>query len=353
MSDVIYVDGIGHYTTAAQGATKAAASGTPVAAAGAFGAYGILISANEQINYAQTAEREISIFFLISATPGVNGGTDSPLLVIFDSAQTQLWITAEPDGSLKVYGGGTGSYSGVTWQYYGTLLGTTTAGTVQFGVHNHFKIKVLHHASAGTVDIELNGVSILALTGKNTAYSGNAYSTNIRIGYTNSMVGDIRKAAPPTGYFSHLLIADAIGIIAGQPRIGALFPNGVGATSAWTPSAGSNYANVDETTPNDDTDYNESSTVGHVDTYTMQDTPALLTISGLAVTVRIKRTDANSYFVAAVLRIGGVDYVHPTPQGVPGDYAYLQWIWTVSPATSVAFTASEVNGLEAGIKVTS
>lgn len=336
MAEVMFVDGMAHYTTTAQANTKVSAGGVaPTAGAGAFGQPGVR-SDGWQVNYAATAEVEFSFFFNYSAVFG-------QWVIIFDNNYPQIWLDMNNDGSVSVYNGGQDTFGRAVRN---TLLGTVPAATVQFGVQNHCKLKIKHHATTGTVEFVYNGISALALTNKNTAPSGNAWSTNWR-----SFGGGSSNVA--SGFISHWAVANALGTITGQPRLGALFPNGAGAHADFTPSpVVANYLNADESTPDDDTTYNESTVSGNIDTYAMQDlATGVIGIIAVAVTVRIKKTDANSHLVAAVLRIGGVDYVHPTNKGVPGDYAFLQWIWTLSPATGVAFTAAEVNGLEAGLKI--
>lgn len=349
---VVFVDGQAHYTTAAQGRDKYAGTlNAPTAGTGAFGAPGIAGSLSQgeaQYNFAASAQREFSLYL---DTP-----TDSAprnLWVVWDNTFPQIWADIQPDGSIKIW---KGVMAGGAFAAFGTrdsVLATIPAGTLQFNVNNIHKVAILHHSSAGTISYKINGIEVMpggvTMTGLATAPSGAAQSTILWIGYTSILPGIL---GPSASIRSHVVIADTNGDIIGNPRLGALFPDGAGATSAWTPSAGSNYQNVDEATPDDDSTYNESSTVNNIDTYTMQDTPAgVSAITAVAVTARLKKTDANSRTVAAVLRIGGTDYVHATTKGVPGDWAYLQWIWTVSPATGVAFTVVEVNAIEAGIKV--
>jgi hypothetical protein len=346
---VVFVDGQSHYTTAAQGRDKYAYTlNAPSAGTGAHGAPGIAGDQNAvgaQYNFAGSVEREFSLYL---DTPSL--GEPRNLWALFDNNFPQLWADVQTDGSIKIWNG---VMAGGAFSAYGTrdtLLGTVPAGSLQFNVNNIHKVSVLHDGTTGTLEYKLNGVTVLTLSNVNTAPSGNDQSTILYIGYRSILPGIVGSS---DSIRSHVIIADAIGDIVGNPRLGALFPDGVGNSSDWTPLAGDNWENVEETTPDDDSSYVESDTVGHVDTYSMEDTASDATISAVAVTARIKKTDANSRTVAAVLRISGTDYVHPAAKGVPGDYAYLQWIWTENPATLAPFTPAEVNAIEAGIKVIS
>lgn len=351
MADVVFIDSVSHYTTVSQAKDKYAfVVNAPSAGTGAFSTPGIACDVNalnNQYNFEAAVEREFSVYL---DTPIVDVSRN--LWALFDNTFPQLFADIQPDGSIKIFEGALvvgGAFNGFPTR--GSLIGTVPAATLQFNVQNLHKVSILHDATGGTLDYLINGISVLSLTGINTAPSTNDQSTILYIGYLNILPGIPGSSA---SIISHLVIADEIGVITGNPRTGGLFPDGVGNSSDWAPSAGNNWENVEETTPDDDSTYNESDTVNDIDTYTMQDVPSGTTaIVAVAVTVRIRKTDANSRTVAAVLRIGGTDYVHATAKGVPGGYAYLQWVWTLSPATGVAFTAAEVNGLEAGIKVVS
>lgn len=129
-------------------------------------------------------------------------------------------------------------------------------------------------------------------------------------------------------------------------------PIGAG-ISSWTPSAGSNYQNVDDATTDGDSTYNETSTNGHVDTYAMSNsTYSAGTIKGVEWAAEHKRTEASaSARLAPVLRIGGTDYVGSDFQPRM-TYRFSTQRYRVNPATSSAWTFSDIDGMEAGIKRT-
>lgn len=360
---VVFVDGQAHYTTAAQANTKYALSrDEPVAGTGAFGAVGIRGNGGSwsgpphaQYNFPASAQREFSVYLNIESP-----GYIYCLWTLFDNVKPQVWALLQGDGSIRIYGGAESNVS-YEWQPQpGPLLGIVPAATLQYNVHSIHKVSVVHHQTTGSLTYRIDNEVVLTLTNINTAYAMSApadasatpRSTNLRIGYAPFGVS---SPGIFIGTRSHVVIADTVGDIVGNPRFGALWPEGVGAHSDFAPvGSATNWQNVDEASPNEDTDYNESETVGHIDTYVMQNVPAGLTaITAVAVTVRVKKTDANSRMFSAVLRIGGVNYVHADTKGVPGGYAYLQWIWTLNPATSAAWTVADVNALEAGVKVVS
>jgi hypothetical protein len=110
------------------------------------------------------------------------------------------------------------------------------------------------------------------------------------------------------------------------------------------------YANVNETQANSDTDYNYSGVIGDRDSFLMDTVPITgALIKGIQLCSQARKEDAGAALHKGFLRISGTDYDGAT-RGVPSTYEFLRTIWTLSPATGVAFTDTEVNAMEAGYK---
>lgn len=84
-------------------------------------------------------------------------------------------------------------------------------------------------------------------------------------------------------YFDDVAVNDGTGSFENTWTDGVevihLRPNAAGDNAQWIGQPGggaSSYANVDEVTPNDGTDYNEEGTVGDIDDWNIDDTPAAL-----------------------------------------------------------------------------
>ena len=117
------------------------------------------------------------------------------------AANAQLTVQLQGDGSLAVK-------RGVT---VGTELGRTAAGVFRFSVWNYLEIKVTFDNSTGTVTLKLNGVEVLALTGKDTVqqtevawncmrWGGGGYYDDVYIcdgngSQNNDFLGQIRVVA--------------------------------------------------------------------------------------------------------------------------------------------------------------
>lgn len=148
------------------------------------------------------------------------------------------------------WGGGTT----ITFKNHaGTTLGTTTA--VLGGGWTLLEIHEIIHGSTGILQVKINGVLDLNLTGLNTLSSASGGLGSI---FCNVLVGT------QANYIDDLVVNDTTGSLnnswPGDSAIIMVSPTGDVGTPQWTPSTGSsNYAMVDEVSPNNDTDYVQAS----------------------------------------------------------------------------------------------
>jgi hypothetical protein len=251
---------------------------------------------------------------------------------LLDSAGAiQMTVNIPSGGAISVYRG----------SETGTLLGS--GGSITFGSWFHLELDATIHDSTGAVDVYLNGASVISLSGVDTKNTAIAGATSVRFTGPNAF-------SNPYLYIDDVVISDTYAQI-GAAIVQTLYPTGAGATTQWTPSAGANYAAVDETTGDGDTTYVSTSTLNNIDTYTFGD---LTANSGavLAVAVNIVgRADAGgSPQVTPVLRPGSTDRLG-TGVAQTATYANGQSIWESNPDGG-SWTEAAVNASEAGIKKT-
>ena len=123
------------------------------------------------------------------------------------------------------------------------------------------------------------------------------------------------------------------------------YPSGAGNSSSWTGT----YADVDEIVYSD-ADGLSSAASNQVSLFTHSGaTLTGLTVRGVCVASRGKKGATGPTGVQSALRISAVNYFTATMNLTTGYLAY-PGIWTVSPATAVAFTATEVTNAEFGLK---
>jgi hypothetical protein len=140
----------------------------------------------------------------------------------------------------------------------------------------------------------------------------------------------------------------------GDSRMDALFPTAMGSYAQFAGSDGNNvdnFALVDDPTINGDTDYVWSGTVGQQETYRFGTLPySAGTISGVQHVVTAKKSDAGDRKLRFICRIGTTDYQGGTAT-LTDSYLCHRYIWEINPATSAAWTPSEIAAAEFGYKL--
>jgi hypothetical protein len=134
-----------------------------------------------------------------------------------------------------------------------------------------------------------------------------------------------------------------------------LYPSGNGNTSNWVGSDGNstdNYLMVDETSPDSDTTYVESGTSTNKDTYAFGDishTPT--SIYGVQVTTYAKADDAGARLIGVVTRSAAADYNASVTHALGASYAHHPTVLETDPATAAAWTKTNLNAAEFGVRV--
>lgn len=242
--------------------------------------------------------------------------------------------------------------------FNGTVIGTSM-NAIPITAWIYMEVKCVIHPSAGSIIIRINGQTFFSLTGVNTSNTGSSVATGISFGDA-ALQGAFNNAIQCQ--FDDIYICDGSGTtnndFLGDIRVDTLYPSGAGANAQWTANgAGTNVACVSGVVPDDDTTYVETLTPGNVDTYQLSDistaTPGA--IYGLQAVLMARKTDAGSRFISEAYRIGGTVYVPVAGSGLPvyDGYFFNTDLQELSPATTGAWTASEVNALEVGIKLIS
>ena len=256
----------------------------------------------------------------------------SNLVELRESAITHVQVFVGTDGRLSVYRGV-------------TLLATSVLA-IATGTYYYLELKAKIDNTTGTYEIRINGVNWLSATGQDTQNAGTAV--------VNTLV-----VSSPSGTtdIDDLYLCDTSGSapnndFLGDCRIDCQFPNADGTYSDFTCSTGSShYVLVDETAPNT-SDYNESSTVGHIDSYNFTDLTAVTgTIYGVQVCPAILKDDAGARSAGAFCRSSSTDSA-ATGVALTTGQLYYPAVYALDPATSAAWTEAGVNAAQFGVKVT-
>lgn len=238
----------------------------------------------------------------------------------------------------------------VTLTRNGTVLGTSTF-VAAAGVWAYYEIKVLISDTVGTVELRVNGSSTpdISLTGLDTRNGGTGVVNSITL-------------SDPGGSgtsFDDLYICDDAGSapnndFLGDVKVETLRPSGNGNSSQLVGSDGNstdNYLLVDETTPDSDTTYVESATVGDKDTYAYGDLATTTgTVYGVQLSPSVRKTDAGLRSVCSVARLSGTE-TDSADKVLSTTYQHMTDMRETKPGGG-AWTISDVNSAEFGIKVT-
>lgn len=235
----------------------------------------------------------------------------------------------------------------VTVRRSSTTLATSAAGVIAASGYCYIEFKGTINDTTGSYELRVNGANVLSATGVDTRDGGTGVITSVALMH-----------AANNAYFDDLYMCDGAGStnnsFLGDVRVDAGLPNANGNSSQLLGSDGNstnNYQLVDETPPNDDTDYVGSATVSQKDTYgfpNMLHSPA--NIYGVQILINAKKDDAGLRSVCSVTRSGGSDTDGAT-QALSTSYQYFLEILETDPNTAAAWTQSGYNAAEFGAKV--
>jgi hypothetical protein len=223
----------------------------------------------------------------------------------------------------------------------------TVSGAINLDTWHFIEIETLIHSSAGTLVVKVDNSEIINLSGVNT------------LGISPSATASYIQFVSASDFGSlvdHVVAGDNTGsdmtTTSGPAIIELLTPNGAGNSTDWTPSAGSNFENVDDNAdPDDDTTYNSSSTATDKDTFTCSD---LTATSGTVYAVQVghaaRRENGGVREMRNVIRSSATEATGAT-RLAPIAYGYRQDIFENDPNGSIDWTVTSVNAIEIGYEL--
>lgn len=258
-----------------------------------------------------------------------------------DSGSAQVSVHINSDGTLKVVQGAS------------TNLGSSSAAALSAGTWYYIEFKATISDAAGTYEIKINGVTAVSGSSVDTKATANATANSLIIGGIATVTSG--GGATSTDYDDVYLLNSSGSVnndFLGDVRVDAYLPSGAGNTTQWTASAGSNYQCVDESPQNGDTDYVQTSTVNNKDTYAFADmthTPS--NIYAVQINAIAKKDDAGTRSICLVTRSGGSDTDGATQALSAASYSDFTEVRETDPNTSAAWTKTNFNSAEFGIKL--
>jgi len=258
-----------------------------------------------------------------------------PIIALVDAGTVQIHVDIHTDGSIKAYRG-TGT---------GNLLGTSTGVTLSVATYYYIEVKATIHDSTGSIEVLVNGITRLLLTGIDTKVTANAYANAVRLAAAGSggvLIDDV-------------YINDGSGAedndFWGDVKVYPVLPTSDSAAgNSWTPSTGSDkFATVDEAAQNGDTDYISSTTPGDRQLFGFAPFAGLGAIKAVQLSAFVRKDDGATREVKLTARPGSTNH-DGAVQAVPSSYARKAESWTKDPDTAAAWVQSDLNASEFGVK---
>jgi hypothetical protein len=219
---------------------------------------------------------------------------------------------------------------------------------------SYIEFKVTFSNSVGAFELRSNGMSIISDTNVDTVSSSGVSSDFVAI---RGVTGHGANNASNQTLFDDWYICDTTGAanndFLGPIKVESLLPNASGDDSDWTPSAGSNFENVNEVPEDGSTTYNESSTSGHLDLF---NAPSLVFIDGdifgVVVESKLTCTAAQALGCTPTLKSSTTEGAGTT-EYVTDDHWWVEVssLFEEDPNATAAWTVATINSMQFGYEV--
>lgn len=273
-----------------------------------------------------------------SVLTGADNSTVGLMAFRSDAGVTiHLVLTCTATGELRVRRG-SGS---------GTILGTSAAGVFTADAWHYVEMKAVLSDTVGTVDVQIDGVNVLTLTGLDTKNAGTkTVFDQVEFGTGLATAHRLRD----------VYICNGAGTVnndfLGDCRVTFLAPDVDSTPEEWTTSTGtSTFALVDDNPPNDDTDYIESSTDGQISRVGLAAlTDTTHSVFGVQVATYAKKDDAGDRsFRTGVF--SDATLADQADHALSTSYVTYRDVVELDPDGAVAWTPTAVNAAFVQVEV--
>lgn len=247
----------------------------------------------------------------------------------------QVTLVLQPTGVITVKRGTKES---------GTVLGESASPVITPGAYNHVEVVVFFDNSAGSVELRVDGVTVVSVTGVDTVNTSNAEC---------SQIGMLGGPASYRGHLDDIFCYDDTGsfnnTFLGDRRVHTLFPDADTAQADWTVvGSASGFGAINEDDPDGDTTYISAGVPGSptpTSEFGMDDLPAgVSAVSAVVLVNNSIKTEAGDGSVQMSV-ISGASETAGADNPLTLAYTYRQDVIEVDPATAAPFTASAVDDL--------
>lgn len=233
----------------------------------------------------------------------------------------------------------------------GTVIGQSSGPVVSTGSWQHIEAKVLVDSTVGTIEVRVEGVTKITLTGVNTRN----HATDAAV-YSIS-VGEYSNGSSTTFSLKDLVIWDTTGSVnnnfQGTVQVMRLTPNADIAMS-WGKSSGTTGYNLINASPPVDTNYISAgvSPIPAAATVDLTDLPAnVSTVRAIMPVYRATKTDGGDGNLQAGMISGG-STGNGTSRPITSAFTYWWDVIETDPSTGAAWTLTNANAAKLTINRT-
>lgn len=259
-----------------------------------------------------------------------NAGTAS--INLYDDATLGINIILNPTAP-----------SGLTIKLGGTTIATYSSFTLRYNEWYYIELKTFCHPTSGTIEVRIDGVTVVSLTGIDTQAGTHAYHNKV------SLVGGQYNKC------DDFYICDGssttVNDFQGACKIVGLLPNTDTTTIQWTPSTGTTHYNLIDSNPANTTDYVYSSTQGNTDLYSFFDLVGTGNIIGLQLNTQAMLSAGTSIILQTPIVSDGSTDLGADYTLTSSSYVDYKHISTADPNTGSAWTIDGLNAAQIGVKV--
>lgn len=264
-----------------------------------------------------------------SQLPGANA-TTAPIVFRDSNNVRQLCLFVTSTGSIDVR-----QTSGS-----GTILGSSSGPVIQAGSYQHIAMFATCHGSTGTIEVRVDGVTVINVSGVNTAPSGTVNFAQMSGDNLSSTSGIVDV----DDFWCWNNLGTANNDFSGNVRVRRLNPDQDTAATDWVRNTGStDFSAINQTAPDSDTTYIEAANLNDISEFDFENTPAEVSAILAAQTyVMMKKTDAGDSNVQVSL-VSGASEVNGADRPITTAYAYWTDIFEVDPDTGTAWTKAAID----------
>lgn len=257
-----------------------------------------------------------------------------------DAANTvQISIVCESTGVVSAYRG----------QLAGSLLGSSASPVITALTYQHVECLVFFSQTVGTIEVRVNGVTVLSLSGIDTVASALVECSQVRVAGTNLGIGNSSAQLRVDDIFCYDDTGSFNNTFIGDRRVLTLFPNANTVQADWTAvGAATGYECIDEANPDGDTTYISAGVPGSpgpISEFGIANLPAgISAISAVVLVEFARKTEAGNANTQWSV-ISGASETAGADKPMTEVYTYRQDVFQTDPASAAPFTPSEVDAL--------